>query len=219
MRLYNVEVLASRVVDLRSDSPGKFSCHLIWDLPDAVFADNGQVGTGVVLRDWIVTRARSGNFVLGMLARFGEQLKAGSASEAVRSLVVQDSVGASRTLFVDGAVYSRNRSMRCLGSCKHGKTAALRPAGESADRPLSQALFRRSLMTFHADTDPRRVQLLTAPNVRPTRWGPGFDEGGSEQMPDGVAADALQAFVLSLVAATGHGAGRVRSVRQSQDGD
>ena len=43
---------------------------------------------------------------------------------------------------VDGAVYSRNRHFRLLGSCKAGKAAVLLPSGRYATAPHAQGAPR-----------------------------------------------------------------------------
>ena len=61
---------------------------------------------------------------------------------------VQDGEG-GRTLFIDCAVYSRNRAFRLFLSSKAGKTAVLQPTGAAAPLALSSSC-RKSIRRHNA---------------------------------------------------------------------
>ncbi|XP_065846033.1 DNA-directed primase/polymerase protein-like isoform X2 [Oscarella lobularis] len=92
------------VIDLDSSTEAKFSRHLIFNVKEAVFADNSHVGAFV---HYLV-----------------DQIKT-STSETLKTLRVCTEKG-SDSLFIDSGVYTRNRNFRILGSSKLGKTAVLK---------------------------------------------------------------------------------------------
>lgn len=110
------------VLDLDSSTAHKFSRHVLVKLDGAAFADNAAVGA----------------FVRTVLR--------GEAADAASPVYYASSAatGGARRCMVDTAVYSRNRFMRMLGSCKCGRTAAF------ALLPRCRALYSSDRAAFLA---------------------------------------------------------------------
>jgi hypothetical protein len=96
------------VLDLDSSTDKKFSRHLIFNLKDAVFADNLQAG----------------NFVAYLSDQLKQEICSADPSSKIRQLIVK-SPHTTEDLFIDLGVYSRNRNFRILWSSKLGKSAHL----------------------------------------------------------------------------------------------
>jgi hypothetical protein len=119
------------ILELDSTTAEKFSRHLLVRVPGWAFRDNNQVGA-------LVRRicARSEALAQLYLAKDPpKQRQQGGAHQGLQQQQQQQGLGASaavggagaRVCFVDGAVYSKNRHFRLLGSCKGGKRAVLQP--------------------------------------------------------------------------------------------
>ncbi|KAK9830391.1 hypothetical protein WJX72_011482 [[Myrmecia] bisecta] len=116
---FGLEVDAGCVLELDSTTPAKFSRHLIVRLPGHAFQNNMHVGT----------------FVKELCeAVVGEQSE-GNPYNAL--MVMKDETG-TKTLFVDGGVYSRNRAFRLFLSSKAGRESILRPTGRLMPLASSQ---------------------------------------------------------------------------------
>ncbi|XP_021892242.1 DNA-directed primase/polymerase protein isoform X2 [Carica papaya] len=109
---YSIEGNHDWVVELDSSTADKFSRHLIVRIPETAFKDNSHTGAFVAeICSRIVSTGEGG--------RFGKLfIKKDSCSSDLSS-----------HLFVDTAVYSRNRCFRLPLSSKAGKTSVLLPTG------------------------------------------------------------------------------------------
>ena len=212
------------VLDLDSSTATKFSRHVLVKLDGAVFADNAAVGS----------------FVRAVLRA--------QAADAASPVYYESSAatGGVRRCMVDTAVYTRNRFMRMLGSCKWGRTAvfALLPrcrALYSSDR----AAFLASLIC-NIGTDGIRAARLAA--VMPALLPPVPDDrvpglladpsrdvslepgaalrsgssssggSGTEYMPGSTPFPMLERFVEQHVCAQGGAHGTVRACRVNAAG-
>ena len=195
---YGVSVDPEMILDLRSASAGKFSSHLIWDLPGVAFADNVQAG----------------NFVLSMLSRFRACISDGQdpRSAAMKRLLVKNEQGETE-FFVDQSVYTRNRALRIYLSSKFGSRAAFHPADHPSPGLVapSRALFERSLVTHHVSAPAR---LLTATGPCSSSSSAPFVDFPSA---DGAAPSDLDAFVLSIATENGGPSATIRSRQLSPD--
>ncbi|KAK9672585.1 hypothetical protein RND81_12G110100 [Saponaria officinalis] len=119
------------VVELDSSTEAKFSRHLVLRIPKAAFKDNSHAGAFV---SEICSRIRNAS---EKDARF-QQL-----------FVIKDSScdGCPTQLFVDNAVYSRNRCFRLALSSKAGKTSVLLPTGRFKCKDMCEEnVFMASLI-------------------------------------------------------------------------
>ncbi|CAA7035349.1 unnamed protein product [Microthlaspi erraticum] len=108
---YAIEGQEDWIVELDSSTKDKFSRHLIVIIPKVAFKDNLHVGA----------------FVGELCSRI---VSAKEKDERLRKLFVHKEANDSASLlFVDTAVYSRNRCFRLALSSKAGKTAVLLPTG------------------------------------------------------------------------------------------
>lgn len=136
LRIYEIDVHRSCIVDLDSSTEQKFSRHLIVHLPNnALFADAIAAGRFVrVLVGRLAEESATGQLeeVRPVLAKHlfvNTKPKLSSlrdSSESGHSLASTPESVDSReiTCFVDMGVYTRNRLFRLLGSSKYGKPAS-----------------------------------------------------------------------------------------------
>jgi hypothetical protein len=124
------------IVELDSSTAEKFSRHLLVRVPGWAFRDNNQVGA-LVRRITARSEALAQLYLAkdpprqrqqgvqqqDMQQQQGMQQQGGRGSGGGSS----SSGAGARVCFVDGAVYSKNRHFRLLGSCKGGKRAVLQP--------------------------------------------------------------------------------------------
>ncbi|KAL4557033.1 hypothetical protein LXL04_035203 [Taraxacum kok-saghyz] len=136
---YSIEGDTNWVVELDSSTNDKFSRHLIIRLPGVAFKDNSHVGAFVTE---ICTRIHNAR---GKDKRF-ENLFISKDTNT-------NSVDVPRHLFVDTAVYSRNRCFRLHLSSKAGKSSVLFPSGRFKCKEMSEEdVFMVSLIC-NIDTD------------------------------------------------------------------
>uniref|UniRef100_A0A1J3HV83 DNA-directed primase/polymerase protein n=1 Tax=Noccaea caerulescens TaxID=107243 RepID=A0A1J3HV83_NOCCA len=106
---YAIEGQEDWIIELDSSTKDKFSRHLIVIIPKVAFKDNSHVGA----------------FVGELCSRI---VSAKEKDERMRKLFVHKEANDSASLlFVDTAVYSRNRCFRLALSSKAGKTSVLLP--------------------------------------------------------------------------------------------
>ncbi|XP_074304718.1 uncharacterized protein LOC141639517 [Silene latifolia] len=119
------------VVELDSSTEAKFSRHLVLRIPKAAFKDNSHAGAFV---SEICSRIRS----------------ASETDVRFQHLFINkdsSSAGPPTHLFVDSAVYSRNRCFRLALSSKAGKTSVLLPTGRFKCKDMSEEdVFMASLI-------------------------------------------------------------------------
>ncbi|KAG2280748.1 hypothetical protein Bca52824_051968 [Brassica carinata] len=126
---YAVERQEEWMVELDSSTKDKFSRHLILIIPKVAFKDNLHVGA----------------FVGELCSRI---VSTKEKDERLRKLFVHKEANDSASLlFVDTAVYSRNRCFRLALSSKAGKTSVLLPTGRFKCKDMSeQDVFMSSLI-------------------------------------------------------------------------
>ena len=162
------------VLDLDSSTATKFSRHVLVKLDGAVFADNAAVGSFVRT----VLRAQ--------------------AADAASPVYYESSeaTGCARRCMVDTAVYSRNRFMRMLGSCKWGRTAVF------ALLPRCRALYGSDKAAFLASlicnigTDGISAALL--PAVMPALLPPVPETNNASALLTDVSQDGTSSLGLGV---------------------
>ncbi|CAM8906009.1 unnamed protein product [Rhodiola kirilowii] len=110
---YSIQGCDDWIVELDSSTADKFSRHLIVRVPGAAFKDNIHAGA----------------FVAEICSRINN---AKDSEDSLQKLFIckdSTSSGTVRQLFVDSAVYSRNRCFRLPLSSKAGKDSVLLPTG------------------------------------------------------------------------------------------
>ncbi|BBN17832.1 DNA-directed primase/polymerase protein [Marchantia polymorpha subsp. ruderalis] len=201
--IYALEYDPSWTIELDSTTEDKFSRHLIIRVPGAAFKDNTHVGL----------------FVVEICRRIHNQRDANE--DYSRLFVLQgESLASYHTeLYIDQAVYSRNRSFRLPFSSKAGKAAKLLPTMRFRCSHMEERdIFMDSLICRIGDECDRLLtfglenaghggtvnyaswkEFATAPPKRP-----GFCMSGKSPFP------ALDIFVES-VACIGNTQGKIRS--------
>ena len=129
LRKFNIHCSRGNIMDLDSSTEDKFSRHLIFHLPQAIFANNIECGNFV---KYVYEMARRKTMQNGE-----EELKGLRPMEIdlqeetlppdgvnVRELFVNNKDG-KKTFFADLGVYTKNRNFRLYGSSKFGKEANL----------------------------------------------------------------------------------------------
>ncbi|KAL6871481.1 hypothetical protein ACP4OV_014310 [Aristida adscensionis] len=116
---------------LDSSTEEKFSRHLIIRVPKTAFKDNSHVGT----------------FVSEVCSRIAAQRSADSNLDKLYITKDSSCTGPLDQLFVDTAVYSRNRCFRLAFSSKSGKKSFLIPTGRFKSNKMSdKEVFMESLI-------------------------------------------------------------------------
>ncbi|CAA0409414.1 unnamed protein product [Arabidopsis thaliana] len=126
---YAIEGQEDWIVELDSSTKDKFSRHVIVIIPKVAFKDNSHVGA----------------FVGELCSRI---VNAKETDERLRKLFVHKEANDSASLlFVDTAVYSRNRCFRLALSSKAGKTSVLLPTGRFKCKDMGERdVFMTSLI-------------------------------------------------------------------------
>ncbi|CAH8279408.1 unnamed protein product [Arabidopsis lyrata] len=126
---YAIEGQEDWIVELDSSTKDKFSRHVIVIIPKVAFKDNSHVGA----------------FVGELCSRI---VNAKETDERLRKLFVHKEANDSASLlFVDTAVYSRNRCFRLALSSKAGKASVLLPTGRFKCKDMGEPdVFMTSLI-------------------------------------------------------------------------
>ncbi|KAG7981428.1 hypothetical protein I3843_05G233600 [Carya illinoinensis] len=129
---YSIQGNLDWIVELDSSTEEKFSRHLIIRIPKAAFKDNSHAGAFVaeICSRILIERQSDGRF---------DKLFVKKDSSSTTS---------SSQLFVDTAVYSRNRCFRLALSSKAGKSSVLLPTGrfKCKDMLCEEDMFMASLI-------------------------------------------------------------------------
>ncbi|XP_074573430.1 uncharacterized protein LOC141829831 [Curcuma longa] len=126
---YSIEGNNGWIIELDSSTPVKFSRHVIIRIPKVAFKDNLHVGA----------------FVMEMCSRITSQR--GSVPQVDKLHVKKDASSSDLQLFLDNAVYSRNRCFRLAFSSKSGKNSFLLPTERFKCKNMSkQEVFMESLI-------------------------------------------------------------------------
>ncbi|KAK9088088.1 hypothetical protein Syun_030482 [Stephania yunnanensis] len=134
---YSIQGCQDWVVELDSSTEEKFSRHLIVRIPRTAFKDNSHVGA----------------FVAEICSRICNSQESGQGLEKLFVSKDSSSDDLSRHIFVDTAVYSRNRCFRLALSSKAGKSSVLLPTGRFKCKNMNEEdMFMESLIC-HMDDD------------------------------------------------------------------
>ncbi|EFN56160.1 hypothetical protein CHLNCDRAFT_51806 [Chlorella variabilis] len=201
---FQLDMQDSWVLELDSSTDTKFSRHLVIRIPGVAFASN----------------AHAGALVLQLCAGARERRGQDSRCE----LLIVKKKGGEEALFVDPAVYTRNRAFRLYLSSKAGKQAVLQNTGRFGGAGLTmQECFDAALVTnvpsgvrllrcFEESAE--EVAALTARASRQQARGVvpgGLVPGGAGQVCYGPCPHPeLEAFITSMCC-EGGSQGRVRS--------
>ncbi|KAJ4823721.1 hypothetical protein Tsubulata_032139 [Turnera subulata] len=134
---YSIQGNQDWVVELDSSTAEKFSRHLIIRIPQVAFKDNSHVGAFVseICSRILAARGKDGRFD-SLFVR-----KDSSAAESTSQL------------FIDAAVYSRNRCFRLALSSKAGKSSVLLPTGRFSCKDLSEENMYMASLICNVDAD------------------------------------------------------------------
>ncbi|KAK9292255.1 hypothetical protein L1049_020219 [Liquidambar formosana] len=138
---YSIQANKEWIVELDSSTEEKFSRHLIIRIPKTAFKDNLHAGAFVAE---ICSRILSGREMNG---RF-EKLFISKDSSSAES---------SCQLFVDSAVYSRNRCFRLALSSKAGKSSVLLPTGRFKCKDMSEEDMFMASLICNMDVDCKKL--------------------------------------------------------------
>ncbi|KAG0473224.1 hypothetical protein HPP92_015081 [Vanilla planifolia] len=140
---YSIDGNHEAVVELDSSTDEKFSRHLIIRLPKVAFKDNSHVGA----------------FVSEICLRM-DSLR--NSDARVNNLYIRkDSCNSSSAdhLFLDTAVYSRNRCFRLTYSSKAGKSSVLLPTGRFKCNKMSERQVFMESLICRMDDDCEKVLI------------------------------------------------------------
>ncbi|EPS68297.1 hypothetical protein M569_06472, partial [Genlisea aurea] len=207
---YSITADEDCLIELDSSTEEKFSRHLIIRLPNVAFKDNSHVGAFV---DEICSRIR----------------KCRDEDDKYATLFVTKSTSCAdgtSHLFVDPAVYTRNRCFRLAFSSKAGKSSFLLPSGRFQVKEImkEEEVFMASLIcnieeantdkllickmdsecvkTLHFETE-NTSDSLKHP-CRPLNFAPATCSSGRSPFP------SLDLFI-EAVASSGNVSGRIRA--------
>ncbi|KAK6936776.1 hypothetical protein RJ641_033806 [Dillenia turbinata] len=213
---YSIEGNLEWVVELDSSTAEKFSRHLVIRIPNTAFKDNSHVGAFVAEICSQITSAKEKDISFKKLFISKES---GSAEHQYQ-------------LFVDTAVYSRNRCFRLPLSSKAGKSSVLLPTGRFKCKDMSEEdMFMASLIcnmdthckkllvwkmelecikTLHFNTEVYQDYGNRSLNSLDWRQNSPVSDVSNAYFIGKSPFPALDAFIES-VASTGNISGRIRS--------
>ncbi|XP_011046040.1 PREDICTED: DNA-directed primase/polymerase protein [Populus euphratica] len=134
---YSIQGNQDWIVELDSSTAEKFSRHLIIRIPKTAFKDNTHAGA----------------FVSEICSRI---LSARGRDERFENLFIRkdsSSAGSPSQLFIDAAVYSRNRCFRLALSSKAGKNSVLLPTGRFKCKDMCEEDMFMSSLICSMDVD------------------------------------------------------------------
>ncbi|KAL6508411.1 hypothetical protein OROHE_021953 [Orobanche hederae] len=140
---YSIQGTEDFIVELDSSTQEKFSRHLIIRLPKTAFKDNSHVGA----------------FIAEVCSRIHSCREKDENYEKL--LVSKDSnaAGSPYQLFVDTAVYSRNRCFRLAFSSKAGKTSFLLPSGRFKCKDMGEEEVFMASLICNVDADSEKLLI------------------------------------------------------------
>ncbi|KAI4383136.1 hypothetical protein MLD38_009012 [Melastoma candidum] len=145
---YSIQGKHDWIVELDSSTKEKFSRHLVLRIPKAAFKDNSHAGA----------------FVTEVCSRISSARETESRYELL--FVKKDSGSTESTshLFVDTAVYSRNRCFRLAFSSKAGKTSVLLPTKRFEYKGMSDKDMFLASLICNIDADCEKL-LVCKPEL------------------------------------------------------
>lgn len=131
--IFDIKIDKRFIIDLDSTTNSKFSRHLIFNLPNAAFRDNYNVGNFVKyvcknIKSCIEQLDKDSNYCCDFMK---ECCLSGSS---IMELLIMDSKG-KLLLFCDEGVYTKNRHFRVFKSTKLGRKAPLILSNENIYQP------------------------------------------------------------------------------------
>ncbi|XP_030533169.1 DNA-directed primase/polymerase protein isoform X3 [Rhodamnia argentea] len=136
---YSIQGNEEWVVELDSSTEEKFSRHLILRIPMTAFKDNSHVGA----------------FVSEVCLRISSARETDKRYEML--FVKKDSSTSTCQIFVDTAVYSRNRCFRLALSSKAGKSSVLLPTGRYKCKDMSEEDMFVASLICNMDVDCQKL--------------------------------------------------------------
>ncbi|KAG6391975.1 hypothetical protein SASPL_149739 [Salvia splendens] len=140
---YSIQGSEDFVIELDSSTEDKFSRHLIIRLPKTAFKDNSHVGSFVaeICSRIHSYRGRDQNYNKLLISKGG------------------NSIDSDFHLFVDTAVYSRNRCFRLPFSSKAGKNSVLLPSGRFRCKDMSEEEIFMASLICNLDVDSAKLLI------------------------------------------------------------
>ncbi|KAL4186817.1 hypothetical protein AMTRI_Chr09g35980 [Amborella trichopoda] len=195
---YSIQGKLEWILELDSSTTEKFSRHLIIHIPNVAFKDNLHVGSFVTELCSRISSTRDGDSRLNLLY-----------------VLKDENIESPQQLFIDTAVYSRNRCFRLVLSSKAGKKSVLLPTGRFKCKNLNERdIFLESLicrMDLDCRTmlcDDSQVNISDIPRATMPRTCTSHITGQYFAAASPFAK--LDAFIES-VACVGNVPGRIRS--------
>uniref|UniRef100_A0A162AFI4 DNA-directed primase/polymerase protein n=1 Tax=Daucus carota subsp. sativus TaxID=79200 RepID=A0A162AFI4_DAUCS len=140
---YSIEGDNDWVVELDSSTQEKFSRHLIIRLPHIAFKNNTHAGA----------------FVAEICSRIQKAKESDRRFENLLICKDSSSSDAPSQLFIDTAVYSRNRCFRLPLSSKAGKSSVLLPTGRFKCRDMSEEDVFMASLICNMDVDCEKLLI------------------------------------------------------------
>lgn len=203
------------IVELDSSNNVKFSRHLLIRIPKAAFKDNSHAGV----------------FINEICSRIGKLREKDDRFEQLFVSKGSSASGLSSQLFVDTAVYSRNRCFRLALSSKAGKTSVLLPTGRFKCKEMCEEdVFFASLIcnmdndcekllicktdidcvkTLHYDTEVNHENMKQPSSLQQYRFDACPSDASKTYFMGKSPFPALDAFIVS-VASIGNVSGKIR---------
>lgn len=173
-----VLVMASVSVDSARPDPAKFSQHYVLKRKGACFSDTLSMGHFVrQFVSFLSEKAACDREVHAALFYHGEPIAVNALPTISEDQPSPAVPFLKRLCVIDTAVYSKNRMMRCLGSCKLGKLNVLVPhqrylhgSEVGVDAGELWTTFCDSLISVQGDTTPLHVPLADVPPSEPVGY-------------------------------------------------
>nr|XP_018681349.1 PREDICTED: DNA-directed primase/polymerase protein isoform X1 [Musa acuminata subsp. malaccensis] len=171
---YAIEANDGWIIELDSSTTKKFSRHVIIRIPKVAFKDNSHVGA----------------FVSEVCSRITSQR--GSDPQLDKLYVRKDSSSSDFQLFLDSAVYSRNRCFRLVFSSKAGKNSFLLPTRRFKCKDMTeQEVFMESLICRMDSDCNKLLKCQIDIDCKKTLY---FDFEVQQQTSDALQHTALNAY-------------------------
>ncbi|KAI3458089.1 hypothetical protein Pfo_014752 [Paulownia fortunei] len=140
---YSIQGTEDFVVELDSSTEEKFSRHLIIRLPKTAFKDNSHAGA----------------FVAEICSRIHSYRERDENYEKLLVSKGSNSADSHCQLFVDTAVYSRNRCFRLPFSSKAGKSSVLLPSGRFKCKDMGEEEVFMASLICNMDADSEKLLI------------------------------------------------------------
>ncbi|KAL4317632.1 hypothetical protein AHAS_Ahas15G0404500 [Arachis hypogaea] len=145
---YSIHGNLDWIVELDSSTKEKFSRHLIIRIPKVSFKDNSHAGA----------------FVSEICSRIQNARETDKSFEKLFIMKDSSCNGSTSHLFVDTAVYTRNRCFRLFLSSKAGKSSFLLPTGRFKCKNLDEEEVFKASLICNMDVDCEKL-LVCKPDL------------------------------------------------------